>query len=366
MFNNNNKSFLAFFALSIAGGMAGAFFVVMYFINFNLPLLNPIDLTENFNRIFVQSPKKLVVEQDLEYNRVINNARGGIIEIYKKSALNNALKKELDLGDNIIYPEQFVGKGVILTSDGWITFYNENFSNTNLEDYIILSDDGKIYTPVESKKDNFSNLVFLKVEATGLPVLNLFSEGTFTKGQTSILIGRNGKIKIENISDNTYSKFEKSENYIKFSDSLNRFIMFNSDISDEYAGAPVFSLHGSILGIMNSSHTAIPAKSINRAFSSILKHNSIIRPLLGIKYIDLSSILGDINYEKKGILVFEVLPTFSAFEAGIKKGDIILKVEHDEVKGNNFAELIQEYETGTLVNFVILREDKQIEKQVLF
>jgi len=363
---NNNKTFIVFFVLAIAGGMLGAFFVIMYFINFSLPLLYPIDLTENFSKVFTRSSKKLAVEQDLEYTRVINSVNGGIVEIYKKSVFTNARKTDLGLGDDIIYPEQFIGKAVILTSDGWVAFYDEDFLNTNIEDYIIISNNGEKYSPIEAKKDNFSGIIFLKIEAAGLPVLTLFSEGTFTEGQTVIVVGKNGQIKIENIRDKAYIKLDNPENYIKFSDNLNRFISFNSVMNDSsYASAPVFNSQGAILGIINSSHTAIPAKSIKRAFSSILKHNDIIRPFMGIKYIDLSNILGDISYEKKGVLVFEVLPTFSAFEGGIKKGDIIFKIEHDEVKENNFADLIQEYETGTLVNFVILRGEKEIEKQIL-
>ena len=118
---------------------------------------------------------------------------------------------------------------------------------------------------------------------------------------------------------------------------------------------------------MNKENTAIPAGFINKALKSIFKSQKVLRPSLGIEYIDLSSILSiDDNFNiNKGALVHKVLPDSAALEAGFIKGDIIIKMENQEVKDNNLPELIQEYDKGTAVNFTVLREDKEMVIKVM-
>lgn len=361
----NNKSFFFSLFISIAGGMIGTLLVVLYFINFNLSFLGPADLSQaGLKNFFPQH--KLVIEQNVDYSRILNDTRYSIISIYKPKILigESETENKLKIPGETFFPEDFAGGAIVLTSDGWIAFYEENFNAEKVSGYKIIFHNGTLYSPVKALRDNFTKITFIKIEANGLPVLPL-EEDNLVEGQTVIIVGKDHRAKIDNVCDSAYTQLNKIEDYTQFSDNLSRFILLTRDFDKVYASAPLLNLKGAVAGIVNSSNTAISAKSIKRAFSSILKYDEIKRPALGIKYIDLTEILGELEYKKKGAFLIDVLPTFSGFEAGLKNGDIVLKVENEEVKNNNLPELIQEYERGTTIKVIILRGDKEIEKQVL-
>lgn len=70
--------------------------------------------------------------------------------------------------------------------------------------------------------------------------------------------------------------------------------------------------------------------------------------------------------EKNGILVLGVMPNAPALEAGIKAGDLIVKVADENVNKDNYSECVDKMkgEAGTSVNLIIKRDNEIIEKQV--
>ncbi len=67
--------------------------------------------------------------------------------------------------------------------------------------------------------------------------------------------------------------------------------------------------------------------------------------------------------ETFGVYIFGVIPDSPAEKAGIKKGDIIVKVDELEVTEDNYYEFIDAItgESGSKVSFTILRGDERIE-----
>ncbi len=375
--NKFNKAILFYTLVSILGGMLGAFIVNLYFAQ--LSSLNYFNATETSqgwfsgNNIFNAS-KKITVAQDENYEEVLNSVKYSVVDIYKKDDKeNNKDDKENEVLRNLFLPENFIGNGVVLTNDGWILSYGlENFlkadaKNKNNGYAIVFSGNSKeSYNVTEIVKDKYSNLSFLKIDARGLPVLSLAKQEDIKDAETVLLAGRDGQVSVKNINDSKFGIFEKKEDYIKSSDILNNWILISDNLGENYVSAPVINLRGELAGIIAKEHKAVNINTIEVAFKSMLKNKEILRPSLGIEYIDLSKILGlpaqagSISSDKKGALVQKVALKSSAAESGIKVGDIILKIEKDEIKDNNLSDLIQDYEKGTSVNFTILRGEKEI------
>lgn len=378
MKNENSKKFnssiLVYMVLSVLCGMLGAFIIFVYFFNWlntNLILENT-NSQSNLKNIVFQKSQKVIVEHDEAYYNVFNASKYSIVDIYKKDDKNKNLKpSDVEAAQY----GKFIGKGVILTTDGWIVtasdeFYknnspsddkdilNENFEN-NLTDYLIIANDGKDYYLAKIIKDEYNKTAFLKINVNGLAVLPAASIEEVSESQSVMLLGRENTIDVKHINKVKYSKLTmENAGYESSSDYLGRWILIESENNKNYLSSPVINLKGELVGIMDSQDTAILINSIEKSFKGIIKSQKIVRPSLGIEYINLSSLL---NFkEKRGALVKGVLPKGAAEKSGIKKGDIILKVENTEVKENNLPELIQEYEEGTAVNFSILRGGKEI------
>lgn len=74
-----------------------------------------------------------------------------------------------------------------------------------------------------------------------------------------------------------------------------------------------------------------------------------------------------ISYESGKVIVFSVIEGSPAQKAGLKNGDIIIKVDDKDTQGLNIqtvASLIRG-EKGTPVNITVLRGDKKIEKKII-
>ncbi|MFH0853942.1 MAG: PDZ domain-containing protein [bacterium] len=356
--NNNIKSIISYLIISILGGMVGTFIILLYLINRINVDLSFLPIQENIINMAARSPQKIVVEQDAAYDKIIDNIKYGIVDIYdisKKAAPMLGLK-------DLIGKEQFLGKGIILTTDGWVAFYIKNEQAESLSDLknfkIVLSEDKrKIYSPVKIKKDNFSGIAFMKISVSGLAVMPL-AESKGNNAERVILLGQNG-IGIKDINNTVYDGFIGEKRYLKSSEALARLFLVNNDLND---ASLVINLKGELAGFMNAANTAIASNHIDKAFKSILKSQEILRPSLGIEYIDLSTVLSDNpNFsQNKGCLIYKIIPDSAAANSGLKKDDIILKVENDELKDNNLPELIQEYDRGTLINFAVLRNGTEI------
>lgn len=358
MRNDNIKSVLIYLIISILGGMIGTFIVILYAIKWINIDLTFFPIQENIKNI-VSRPQKIVVEQNAAYDKVLDSIKYSVVDVYDFSKKSNSPLSGIK---NLIYLQQVLGKGIILTTDGWIAVYSsDNLSENKEKDVsrfaIVLSDKTKIYHPTDIKIDNFSGIVFMKIEATGLDVMSLAEPSEINAAEEIILVGQDG-ISIESINNEVYNIIEGND-YVKSSDSLARRILINNDLNK---ASLVINLKGELAGFMNTKNTAFAAGFIDKALKSILKHQEVVRPYLGIEYIDLSTVLKFDDEEavtNRGLVVYKVKPNGAAADSGIKENDMILKVENEEVKDDNLPELIQEYEQGTAVNFTIFRNGEE-------
>lgn len=355
----SKKLNLVYVIVVLLGGMMGGFIGILIFINYSF--LDPINLTAGFDVISLKPTTKIIVEKSIPYDKILTDVKYSIVDIYDTAKNTNDGLLNIE---NAIYSKQFVGKGVILTSDGWIVSSNK-LNKFNKKTGVISFNNGKnqTYKPIKTIEDPFSGLLFIKIEASGLPVAAMSSSNQVNDGQSIIVVGNN-RINIAHVSSAKYSKIIEERDYIKSSDILNRKILINIENGSYYA-SPMLNIDGELIGIVEEEDSAVGISAINKAFNHILNSQNIARPSLGIEYIDLNSLAGDIKNEK-GALIYNVLPNSSAFIAGLKKNDIILKIEEDEIKDNNLSELIQEYDKDDAVVFTIVRNGKQIEKEIRF
>jgi serine protease Do len=104
---------------------------------------------------------------------------------------------------------------------------------------------------------------------------------------------------------------------------------------------------------------AIPINKVKIRLEEYRTYGKFIRPYLGVSYQMIS------EYEAlyytdvvPGALVLRVDPASPAFEAGIERGDIVVKFGEDEVN-RSLADIIQEYAVGEEVSVTLVREGEE-------
>jgi serine protease Do len=151
-----------------------------------------------------------------------------------------------------------------------------------------------------------------------------------------------------------------------------RFIQTDASINQGNSGGPMFDLNGNVIGINSQIYSptggnvgigfAIPAEVARPVIDTLMKGGKVQRGYLGIGMQDLTADIADAMGVPKdhGTLVTKVEPGQPAEKAGIKQGDVIVKVgDKDVTPDQTLAFLVAQTPPGTAVPLELLRDGKR-------
>jgi S1-C subfamily serine protease len=264
--------------------------------------------------------------------------------------------------------ERELGQAVALTSDGWLVTTASVISSLRLGDIVVWVD-GKSVPIERAVSDTINGTAYLKIQANDLTspafgqVSDLFvgSETWIERRAFALEPGL-----IISLRDNLPSVNSVS------SEVAARRIRVSGLTRDKDRGAPVWNAKGALIGIVESATgeplTIIPVSTISDSFTPLLQQGTITHALLGVTSIDLSSwkIDGDRGtLPSRGAMIKEVVKKSLAAAAGLKIGDVILRVDRDIIDGSvDLGELLSEYRPQNAVNFRVLRNGVEVDVSV--
>ncbi|MFC1734367.1 M28 family peptidase, partial [candidate division KSB1 bacterium] len=96
-----------------------------------------------------------------------------------------------------------------------------------------------------------------------------------------------------------------------------------------------------------------------QTISSKTSHHGSSNIILGI--------IPDQSFKDMGIKIADIINNLPAYNAGIKSGDIIIKVDENEIVDfKHLTKIIQDYKHGAEIKMLIVRNDEEIIKTVFF
>lgn len=266
-------------------------------------------------------------------------------KIYDAFVSVNVIKNDNILG---------AGSGFVISEDGYIitnhhvTKDNDSYNVVIGEEYIdaefigsdpyadiaVLKVDPKHVKGVaiigNSKESKIGDTIF----TVGTPVSIKYA-GTITRG---IISGKNRLIETSTVSDNV--------------DWLLEVIQIDAAINNGNSGGPLCNVNGEVIGVntlklannIDSISFAIPIETAMEYANKIINKEDIDRPMLGIRmapaynasYLSKYDIKLDSSVDS-GVVVVEPLLDGPAYNAGILKGDVIVKI--NDISISNIAEL---------------------------
>lgn len=262
--------------------------------------------------------------------------------------------------------EQSLGSGVIITPDGTIVTNNHVIDGaTDIK--VDLADKREFQAKVIGRDAN-TDIAVLKIEAGGLPTLAIGDSSKLQVGDVIFAIGEPfglGGTATMGIVSATGRGGLGIENYEDF-------IQTDAAINPGNSGGAMIDLHGDLIGINTAILSgggggnqgigfAIPINMVRSVMDQIVSHGKVVRGYLGLFPQDVTPALAKqfgLN-GPGGALISGLKPDAPAGRAGLRNGDVILKLNGQPVESANQLRLrVSQTAPGTSVNLEISREGK--------
>ncbi|MBI4779314.1 serine protease [Candidatus Falkowbacteria bacterium] len=357
---------VAILILSIGGGIIGDIIAKSYLIDasYNFSAFGDLDFSRGEFKdhgIVISNAKNVIVQQDVKIEETANSASFSLVGIYKKQKLvkpGNVFSR-----NNFYKISEAAGQGFIITSDGWIV--TALALNKIYADYAVITKDKKIYQIDKVVSDGLSGFNFIHIAAKDLPVKKFAENKDIKRGNLIISVNWPGSSWVSSILGikEGGEPVESSDNF-----SANKLVL-NNAVPQEFKGSIIFNLAGDALGLIDLKGEIEPMAHLKAAANSLFKNKAIIRPSLGVNYINLAALIAideQNNNWQKGVIIYKdekgvaVKKGGPAEKAGLKEGDIIISVDGINLdKANNLVDIIQSYAAGDKINLLIMRDSAE-------
>lgn len=229
------------------------------------------------------------------------------------------------------------GTGIILSEDGYIST-NAHVVSSATTVKVVLADATE-YDAEIIGSDSRSDIAVLKIDATGLSAAEFGNSDNLVKGETVVAIGSPYGLELQGtVTAGIVSALDRQ---LIIENVYMTLIQTDASINPGNSGGPLVNSYGQVIGITSSKIVsggyegigfAIPITGATEIIEELIQYGYIKdRPSIGIYGRNM-----DENYAKfysipTGVYVEYVDPESDAHKQGLKKGDIITKVDGVEI-----------------------------------
>lgn len=233
-------------------------------------------------------------------------------------------------------PARGEGSGFIVSSDGYILTNAHVVENA--EEVTVKTTDRREYTAKVVGSDPSTDVAVLKIDAKNLPTVKIGDASKLRPGEWVIAIG--SPFGFENsVTAGIVSATSRSmpgSNYAPF-------IQTDVAVNPGNSGGPLFNLNGEVVGINSQIYSrnggymglsfAIPIDVANNVRTQLVSTGKVTRSRIGVSIQDVNAQLAEsFGLDRpRGALVGMVEEDGPGAKAGIKAGDVILKVDGAEI-----------------------------------
>ncbi|HSQ98882.1 MAG TPA: Do family serine endopeptidase [Sphingomicrobium sp.] len=261
-----------------------------------------------------------------------------------------------------------LGSGFIVSPDGYIVTNNhliQGLQGTGVVDSITVTmTDGKEYPARIIGRDETSDLALLKIDGRGLPFVQWGDSTKARVGDWVIAIGDPYGVG-STVTAGIISALHRG---ITGVGAYDRYIQTDAAINMGNSGGPMFDLNGNVIGINSALISpngasvgiglAIPAELARPVIDSLMHGQRPQRGYLGVglQAVD-ENLAPAIGIPKDtGEVVRTVVPDGPAARAGIQQGDVIVKVDGQQVTPEQTVSyLIANSKVGSRIPVEIIR-----------
>jgi Do/DeqQ family serine protease len=275
-------------------------------------------------------------------------------------------------------PQMASGSGAIISEDGYIVTNNHVVNGAD-EITVTLSNKRSFKAKLIGA-DPSSDLAVIKIDAKGLPFLIYGNSDEVKVGQWVLALGYPLMLEATVTAGIISAKGRTLDINKRQSNSpVESFLQTDAAVNPGNSGGPLVTTDGKLVGINSAIASptgayagysfTIPVNIVKKIIADIVKYGTVQRAYLGIQYPreNLSEEIKEQNgiKEGEGVYVLDVPRDGAAYAAGIKKGDIITKINGVPVySGPDMVGQIATYRPGDKVTIAYVRDGKETNANV--
>lgn len=267
--------------------------------------------------------------------------------------------------------EKGLGSGIIISKDGYIL--TNNHVVEDMDELRVKLIDNSEYTAKVVGTDPSTDIALIKIDAKNLPVAVLGNSDNLKIGEWVLAIGNPLEL-TSTVTAGIVSALHRNINILRRNNvsSIENFIQTDAAINPGNSGGALVNLKGEVIGVNSAIATstnyymgygfAVPINIAKAVVDDIIKYGKVRRGYLGVYIQDVTPVTAKgVKLDKpRGVFVTSVIKGGAADKAGIKEGDVILKVNGKEVNSvNELQAKIGVLNPGDKVVLTIWRDGKE-------
>jgi serine protease Do len=262
-------------------------------------------------------------------------------------------------------PSRGQGSGFIISSDGYILTNGHVVEDAG--EVTVRTMDRREYSATVVGVDSDTDVAVLKITAKGLPTVRLGDPAKLKPGEWVIAIG--SPFGFENsVTAGIVSATARS---MRDGTAYTSFIQTDVAVNPGNSGGPLFNLQGEVVGINSQIYSrtggymglsfAVPIDIADNVRQQLITNGKVTRSKIGVVITEVTAPLAEsFGLDRpRGALISRVEQKSPGAKAGLKAGDIILKVEDATIeKSTQVPVLISNQKPGSQIGLEIWRDGK--------
>lgn len=235
--------------------------------------------------------------------------------------------------------------------------------------------DGRTFDGEVKGTDEPSDLAVVKISGDNLPVALEGDSSQLQVGDWAIAVGN--PLGLDNtVTLGIISTLNRSSSQVGIPDKRLDFVQTDAAINPGNSGGPLVNEQGEVIGINTAIRAdaegigfAIPINKAKEIQAFLAQGKRVPHPFIGIQMTNLTveqakQINEDPNSiltvpETEGVLIVQVVPESPAAKGGLRRGDVIVKIDGEAIAdAEQLQNTIEESNIGQALRFEVIRGEK--------
>lgn len=264
---------------------------------------------------------------------------------------------------------QETATGVILTSDGYIVTNSHLLENCTAVN-VLLSDNMQ-YRATIVATDEQSDLAVLKINAAGLKPATLGDSDRLQVGESVVAIGN--PLGLELRGTMTSGIISAINRDLELGGAGMTLIQTDAALNNGNSGGPLINSRGEVIGINTAKISgslfaasvegigfAIPSNTVRQIVNELMEQGYVSgRSTMKLTVADVDALQRAYLGLPQGVFITSVEEASNAYAAGLRYGDILVKIDEESVaSADRLSSILEKYVPGDEVHVIIFRNAK--------